>query len=256
MIAGLVGESSRWLGKLLCYLLCAGAVLPGLTFAAELPWTHQGEQRFVLQRADDPLVLGVAVYRWRHDGQRYELRSTTEAKGLLAVVNPTKTIQESHGSLVAGNFRPDSFTHEKKRRTERASFDWASGSLSYRDQTVSLPANAQDLLSVYAQLAAHPPRKGALELPVSTGTKLAVYRFEWEGDETLQINGVRFKTVHVHVVLDNERLDFWLPAESKVAKATAGDSPMGDIVWPVRIRMTDKNGTVIEQSVDVNGSPH
>ncbi len=235
-----------------------------LTFADELVspqgwpqvWPHQGERHYVVQRADDPMVLGTVQVTWRHDGKRYALRSVSETAGLLAALKPARTVQESLGELGAEGLRPLSFSYEKKRGTDSASFDWSAGVLHLRNEQVALLAGTQDLLSLNAQLALHPVRGGVRDILVVTGSKLQSYHLEVAGEERLMLGAHSYASVHVYALSGNERIDFWLPEPGKSAKLEKGQSSLASFALPLRIRVTDKNGMVLDQSLDTAGSAH
>lgn len=231
-------------------LLLLGAVPQSLTFAADAVWPHSGELHYVVQRADDPVVLGRVQVSWHHDGLRYALRSVSETAGLLAALKPARTVQESQGDMGAEGLRPLSFSYEKKRGTDSVVFDWPAGVLRFRDQQLTLPLGTQDLLSLHGQLAQRAWREGVRDISVATGSKLMTYRVESVGEERLTLGTKSYNSLHLYATSGNERMDFWVPV---AAKANRGADAFS---LPLRIRMTDKNGVAIDQSLDAADPAH
>jgi hypothetical protein len=234
------------------------AVLPAPTFvmAADAPpaltaiaqWPATGTLRYSVRRGADGLVLGRITHEWQHDAQTYRLRAVTETTGIAALLKPSRSVQESHGEIVAGSLRPLEFRHEKKNGTEQAVFDWANETVSYRDEQVLVRHGVQDLLSMVYQLALVRGERGALSMTIASGTKLEEYRFEFIGRETMGSGEHARQVDHLKVVNGDQKIEFWvsplLPAKSVAAQQETAP------VLPWKIRVTDKHGDFLEQFVE------
>ncbi|MBK6638646.1 MAG: DUF3108 domain-containing protein [Rhodocyclaceae bacterium] len=215
--------------------------------ATEKPVSRQGTVRYYVRRGDDPMVLAHIDYEWRHDGKSYELRSVFETVGMLAALKPTRTAMASQGEVSAEGLRPLSFRNEKKKRTDTAEFDWNAKTVSYRDEKAALLAGTQDLLSLYAQLAWLVPRE-ALDISVATGSKVEAYRITAQGEEKLTVAKKQIAAVHVSAQTDDERIDFWLPTLANVSSGKR--SFPADMPLPLRVRVTEKSGITLVQSLE------
>ncbi len=215
--------------------------------AAEKSISRQGHVRYYVRRGDDPMVLAHMDYEWRHDGKSYELRSVFETTGMLAALKPVRTAMMSQGEIAAEGLRPLSFRNEKKKKTDTAQFDWKSNTVSYREEKTALLAGTQDLLSLYAQLAWLAPHE-TIEIPVATGSKVETYRITAQGEEKLTVAKSQVAVVHVSAQTEDERIDFWLPKANNLN--TGKRSFPVEMPLPLRVRITDKSGIALDQSLE------
>lgn len=206
---------------------------PGLS----LP--RAGRIRFAVNRGDQGFVIGRAVHRWRHDDARYEISSVTETTGLAALFRPVTMVQSSAGDVVGSTLKPREYRSERDGKlVDAASFDWAGLRLSYGGgRTTPLLAGSQDMLSAFYQLGRQGLDAGA-ELALTTGKKYESYRFVVLGEETLALSLGEVRTIHLKSGGEPGRdaTEVWL------APALHG--------LPLKIRYTDRNGDVFDQTAE------
>ena len=202
----------------------------------------QVEMDFDLRRSADGSTVGEAhiSYTAREDGS-YVLNSVTEAKGLMSLFLSGKLIQLSEGKVTAHGLQPSHFLYQfgnEANRTQRASFDWQAGELtmetSKRTSTVALPEGTQDLLSFMYQFMFVPPLE-QMQLSVTNGKKLRSYAYGFEGEDVLPTKMGDLRTVHIGKSRSDseEKTELWLAVDYHYL--------------PVKIRKTEKDGSVIEQ---------
>lgn len=199
---------------------------------------------FDLRRAADSGTVGIAhiSYKATQDGA-YTLNSVTEAKGLVSLFIAGKLTQTSEGKVTSKGLQPTNFVYQfgdRADKTQRASFDWQTGKLnmvtSKRSDQVDLPEGTQDLLSFMYQFMFVAPLDQT-QLAVTNGKKLRNYSYQFEGEETLQTRIGALRTTHIVKGGGDgeEKTELWLASDYRNI--------------PVKIRNTDKDGSVIEQIV-------
>lgn len=180
-------------------------------------------------------------YKQHADGS-YTLVSKTEATGLLSLFYSGELIQKSEGVVTEAGLRPSKFLYEmtsKEDKNRQASFDWNARKIelqtSKRTTTANLPEGAQDLLSFMYQFIFVPPLE-RMELPITNGKKMAVYTYAFEGEEELITEMGNIRTMHIaRAGKDDEKIDLWLAVDYRY--------------MPVKIRKTEEDGSVIEQTI-------
>ncbi|MBP7081042.1 MAG: DUF3108 domain-containing protein [Rhodocyclaceae bacterium] len=197
------------------------------------PWPREGHLNYSVMRGDGGFVVGRATVEWHIEGKTYALKSTVETAGLVALFKSFKAIQESHGEVTPSGLRPSVFVQERGKGTEKAQFDWLRGTVRNGETEDPLVAGTQDVLSVYYQLALMSPTRGFVEIPIATGRKLALYRFEVIATELLTTDDGPQKTVHLRAKTGNDTMDLWLAPQF---------SPL-----PLRITILDKKGDLYDQ---------
>jgi hypothetical protein len=135
----------------------------------------------------------------------YRIVSHSSATGLLALFerNPLRFV--SFGQVTASGLRPLHFEgarSEADPRRVRADFDWKAKSLKLahdgRTETVALPPNTQDRLSVMYQFMFHAfDGVQRFESVMTNGRKLDQYRYAIRTDVEIETPLGRMKTVHL-----------------------------------------------------------
>ena len=201
-----------------------------------LPIPASGEAQYKLRMG---LVSGELTLSWKFADGHYRLDSVAQGSGLFAVAG--KFIQASEGDVDTTGLRPLTFSMERRGKKDIAVFNWSDNSVRFSgkngERTEAAAPGTQDMLSLLFQLAFVPPLGDDLTMIVTNGRKLERYFFERAGNEVLNLEGGKFNTL-------------------KVAKRRKGDED-GVEVWlalehhylPVKIRFTDKKGSVVEQSL-------
>lgn len=177
-----------------------------------------------------------ARLEWQIDGQRY--RAFQEVR--LPLLGSRS--QLSTGLVGAEQLRPERF--EDSHRNRKLRFDPQQGTVLYHQATEPspIPANTQDRLSVFFQLAslvaAQPQRFSAgqqVQIPTVTFNKQDNWIFEVAGTETLQLPAGALQTIRLRRLTRKDRgqtEEIWLAPELHYL--------------PVRIVVTEDDGDVID----------
>lgn len=183
---------------------------------------------------------GTAEIRYRTEGKQYQLRWEVKGTGLLRLLYPTLT-QQSQGDISDEGLRPLHYQYafgSRADKTYEAAFNWQERIITLKtakgEKATDLPMHTQDLLSFMYQFMFVPPLQ-EMQVTLTNGKRLGEYHYAFEGEETLSIAEQTLQTVHIaHTRGDtDEKVELWLATEYRHL--------------PVKIRKTEKNGTVIEQ---------
>lgn len=220
------------------------AVAPRETVAAPpthidpkaLPIPASGEAQYKLRMG---LVSGELTLSWKFADGHYRLDSVAQGSGIFAIAG--KYIQASEGDVAASGLRPATFSVERRGKKDSAAFNWSDNSVRFSgkngDRTEAATPGTQDMLSMLFQLAFAPPLGDDLTVIVTNGRKLERYAFERAGEEVLSLEGGKFNTLKISKQRkgDEDGVEVWLALEHHYL--------------PVKIRFTDKKGSVVEQSL-------
>ena len=201
-----------------------------------LPVPASGEAQYKLRMG---IVSGELTLTWKFKDGHYQLDSVAQGSGLFAIAG--KYIQSSEGDVTPMGLRPDLFSVERRGKKDSAAFNWADNSVHFNGksgerQEVATPGT-QDMLSLLFQLAFAPPLGDELTVVVTNGRKLERYTFERAGNEIISLEGGKFNTLKILKQRkgDEDGMEVWLAQEHHYL--------------PVKIRVTDKKGSVIEQTL-------
>lgn len=199
------------------------------------------ETTFDVLMNDDKSSVGTATIRYEIPEQgRYMLMWEVKATGLLGLMYPN-LVQTSQGLITEAGLQPQQYKYQfgnKVDKTYEAQFNWSDKVLTLKtskgEKEMQIADNAQDLLSFMYQFMFVPPLSN-MQMNLTNGKKLAVYDYVFEGEEVLSLKLGEIKTYHIkHVKADSEdKTELWLAMDYQYL--------------PVKIRKTEKNGTVIEQ---------
>lgn len=206
---------------------------PGLTVPAPLRLLYaiQGRVSILPYRASGSLL-------WNHDGRHY----TSRLEVHMALLGARE--QLSRGRLTPAGLQPLHF-NDRVHNDRTVEFDYPQGRVRFSEGSApaTLPAAAQDHLSVFVQLAcligsapANYPRGTDITLPAMGIYGPETWRFVVEGEERLRLPGGELDTVKLSRPphrADEPGAEVWLgPAQG----------------WlPVRIRLSQPNGDFIDQ---------
>lgn len=233
---------SQCLRRVACLVLLVGAA--GWAHAeAATQWPASGTIVYRVYYGNDGLRLGKTTHTWRHDAKTYSMRSLVETSGLAALIKDFRLEQKSQGTLDQSGLKPQRFTADQKGKPfQSARFDWAAQRvfIDRGDSKREAPIQAgdQDVLSVMHQL----PRltlQGIDRKITLINNKAASHSvIEDKGVETLELPIGTVRTRHLAVrSLNNEvSLDIWLAQDRHLL--------------PVRVRMTDRKGEVLDQQAE------
>ena len=173
------------------------------------------------------------------DGSRYQLKWLTEGRGLAALLFPD-LLQTSEGLLIKTGLQPSKYIYQfgnKTDKTRTANFDWLNKIITLQTtkstQTADLGEGTQDMLSFMYQFMFVAPLQ-TMQIPITTGKKLAIYDYSFEGEVNI-ISGLgELKTMHiVHSGgKSDEKTELWLALDYQYV--------------PVKIRKIEKSGDVVE----------
>jgi hypothetical protein len=206
-----------------------------------LPYTKV-EAEFEVKRGSDSTAAGLSQVSFLVDkNKRYTIISQTEAKGLVSLFFSTLQ-QKSEGSVTDAGLKPDFYSYQygsNSKKLQTASFDWDKQLLTMRsskgENTVPLVAGTQDFLSFMYQFMFTPPLN-SLQITMTNGKKLSTYQYRFEGEEIITSKFGELNTIHLAKGSDDEeKTELWLATDYQYL--------------PVKIRKTEKDGTVIEQLV-------
>lgn len=186
-------------------------------------------------------VMAEVVDRFEHDGKSYHIVEEWHGKGLFALLGGiTRT---SSGMLSSGTIRPLEFSDVRTGRDPvRAVFDWADGSLkleaSGTTRTQPMPAHAQDKLSMLYSFAFDLPGTAPVAINATDGKGVSRYVFEAAGRQAITTPAGDFDAL-------------------RLVKRKDGPDDHGTEIWlarardylPIRVLITDKDGTRIDQIV-------
>jgi hypothetical protein len=208
--------------------------------------------RYELRTSDNEAYAGTAELIWRHDGTQYEAR--LRAGNVLR-----DRLQTSSGRIDASGLSPNRFVD--RNRTEVAThFELdmrdagAPGGqvvFSNNRPNAALVPGTQDRLSVWIQLSAllaAQPQRVAVDqtwrVPTAGSTSLDDWVFRVVAFERLALPAGELEAWHVVRELRHERdqrLELWLAPS---------------VQWlPVRVRITQNNGTSLEQVLTGTAPP-
>lgn len=210
-------------------------VLPPPTFADR--WPRTGRIVYQVTRGEQGLIVGQSEQRWEHDGTRYSLHAEIETTGLAALFRPVKLVQDSRGVFDATGLRPLAFETQRDGKPQGSvRFEPEQGRIVLaRGGSVPFVPAAQDLLSLFFQLAALSFDVPEYPLMVTTGRKVATYTISVGEELSLETPQGPRRVRHLKVG-GNAREDsteIWLDVESRL---------------PLKIRHRDRKGEVFDQN--------
>lgn len=213
------------------------------TEEAPITLPEHAEIRYTLYKGRDGFPVGKAVHTWKRDGKSYSITQIAEASGIVSLFYSGRHVQISQGVITASGMQPDSYWVQRGQsanKTDAAKFDWQDRQLTFGSggdtRTVRLPDGTQDLLSFLYQLAFATPREGSTRLHITTGRKLGNYGYQSLGEATVETPLGPIKTLHIAQLRQEgeENTEIWLATEYHYL--------------PLKIRFTDKQGSVMEQA--------
>jgi len=170
-------------------------------------------------------AMAEVVDRLEHDGRNYRLQQSWKGKGVHALRGEVK--RRSRGTVAPEGLRPGEFEEQGSgRELRRATFPLAGDTATLQQQ---------DRLTLAWTLAIAPP-SSAVTVRVADGKGVATHVYEVAGRERVATAAGAFEAVRLVRRKDRpdaRTVELWL----------ATDRPH----LPLRIRVTDPNGTRIDQ---------
>jgi len=213
-----------------------------------LPLPAAVSRRFRVFYGDyrDGQAVAELAYALEITDGRYRLTTEARATGLTALFWSGALTQRSSGRVGPAGLEPDRYVEQRGRRPERwASIDRGGAVASFSGgERVPLVPGTQDRLSALVQLgliARAQPRQAAsgqqIELPELGNRAIAAVRYASLGDEVLSTDSGELRALHL------QRRD------GEAGRVTTVDIWLGydQGLMPVRIRITDPGGRVLDQ---------
>jgi hypothetical protein len=182
-------------------------------------------------------AVAEVVHRLEQAQKAYTLTETWKGRGLFALRGSAK--RTSRGIVTPQGLRPLEYTDERSGRdTARATFDWSEKTvtLQYRDgpQKKELPPRPHDRLAFLFEFCFVPPRKSDVVFDIADGRGLSHQVYRVGARERITVPAGEFRAVKLTRTKEDERADLWFATERDYL--------------PVRILITAKDGTVIDQA--------
>lgn len=209
----------------------------------EIPLPERADIRYEIYKGRDGFPVGRATHTWKRSGTHYTITHVAEASGIVSLFYSGRHVQISSGEITPQGLRPDSYWVERGQsadKTDAARFDWDAMRLTLvsagNSRMVELAPGTQDLLSLSYQLAFSPHLEGGTRIHVTNGRKLESYGYRAAGEDVLETPAGQIKALHIEKVhrQGEENTEIWLATEYHYI--------------PVKIRQTDKQGDVFEET--------
>ena len=218
-------------------LAAVAAMLPGSAVQAAPP-----ERVTVSYEVTVKGMAGEAVETLVHDGKTYSIVSETRGRGFLATFGVLNK-RTSRGRITPQGLRPDEYLDERPFGWRvSAKFDWEARTITQerkgKSETLQMPANAQDPLSLAYTFAFLPPQDKEYDIVRADGRGLTPFRFAVIGSERLATPVGEMQTLHIAKVRDgpeDKATDIWFAVDR-------------DFI-PVRALVVDKDGARADQVV-------
>lgn len=212
----------------------------GETYSTE-GWPTHGGIVFRVAMGEGAFEVGEAVHEWSHDDTRYAMQVTLQTTGLAGLVRGFHYVQRSEGELGPQGLKPQRFQVEQRgKAAESAEFDWAAGRVSIRRgererRAAEIRPGDQDVLSLWHQIGIVGLSGLPTTLTVVSNKDAKVALLERVGEETLRLPIGRLDTLRLRAQAEDGKLtiDIWLARNYGML--------------PVRIRMVDDKGEVLDQ---------
>lgn len=214
------------------------------TTADYTPPYHQFIMQFDVTTGEDKGQIGSAQIEYNTTSDNtYTITSILEPNFIASLIIKGALIQTSQGSYSEQGLKPKHYEYafaKKADKTYSADFDWDNNKLTMHtskgDAQTDLSPAAQDLLSFMFQFMFIPPLQ-EMNLAITTGRKFRTYNYSFEGEESIKTKLGDIKTLHIKNVRgeEQEKTELWLAVDYRNI--------------PVKIRKTEKDGKVIEQTI-------
>jgi hypothetical protein len=227
----------------------AAGAAPGLLFGGRLPAPAPGQWKFRVFYGDyaDGRSVASLDYSIEMDGTRYRLRTEGRAEGLTALLYSGVLTQSSAGQVGDNGLMPEHYSEQRGKRAERhATIDRTRNEVRFSDGNAraSPVPGMQDRLSALVQLGliarAAPERFAAgasIDMPELSMKGVIATRYRSLGAKVLETPDGVLQTIHLERVLprnqNDPRIEIWLGRDHQFL--------------PVRVRLTDENGRVLDQ---------
>jgi hypothetical protein len=195
-----------------------------------------------VRRSLDSSPVGAAKTTYLLDqDNHYSIKNEVEAKGFVSLFYWNKLLQISDGLVTEDGLKPINYRYQFGSKIDNlATFDWDAKkiitSISGKVSEFDILEGSQDMLSFMYQFMFEPPLT-KMKIYITNGKNYKPYDYAYIADEVVETETDKFLTLHIAKFNYNneERIDLWLAKDYKYL--------------PVRIRKTEKDGSILDQSV-------
>ena len=191
------------------------------------------------------LPVAVVQEAFEKDGTQYRIVSESTPAGLLALFVRTRIRIHSRGAVTPAGLRPEQFDYgrlDDASKNVSAAFDWGAKQLHLtfdgRNETIPLPQDTQDRVSLMYQFMFLPPEKLTdLAFHMTNGKKIETYRYQLAGTELIDTPLGKMNTLRLvkQREPDDNAVEVWLAPERNF--------------FPVRLLILENDGSRFEQVI-------
>ena len=222
----------RWLMLAVCLVPLGPALGAGASAV--------GSMRFDVHYGGQGFKVGEARHDWKIGPKGYAMSLNLEAKGLASLFG-LQYEQRSSGTVSPTGLQPDVFSVDQRRRKrDSAHFDWNAARVSIRRddkerRSEVIASGDQDVLSLWHQVRRVARSEQPVVLNVVTGKSIKRVSVRALGQEMLKLPIGEVETLRMQAQAAGGELDIdiWLSLQHDLL--------------PVRIRITDDEGGVLDQ---------
>ena len=186
--------------------------------------------------------IGEGRDHFEQDGKGYRISSESKTVGIAALYR-LNIAREVQGRVTPAGLRPQTYTETRNGKLKRSvRFDWEQKQATLFDgetsKVVPLPEDTWDTTSFGYNFPYFRKQSGELQVNLTDGRKISANRYALLGRERLDTEIGKLETLHMKKIQDADdkrAFEVWLAVERHFA--------------PVRIRYTEKDGTVFDSVV-------
>jgi hypothetical protein len=226
--------------RLLALALLLAASAPSVLGATDVTLPRRVDIEFAVYLGS--MRIGEGRDHFEHDGKAYRITSASRTVGIAALYR-LNIVREVQGRVTPAGLRPESYSETRNGKLKRSvRFDWnqKQASLFNGESThsVPLPEDTWDTTSFGYNFPYFRRQTGELQINLTDGRKISPSRYALLGRARLETEIGTLETLHMKKVQDADdkrAFEVWLAVDRRFA--------------PVRIRYTEKDGTVFDSLV-------
>ncbi len=187
------------------------------------PLPRHAQLTFAVYQGLNGFRIGEVKHKLEISGDEYTLKSVTQTIGLAKLFRSYQLTQTSRGKVGKQGLQPGTFEEEKimsgSTQNLGASFDWPSQILRFsHGGETALPADAQDILSIFYQLSQISLNREITALAVSNGKKLEKYELVLGTEEEISTPLGHLRTLHLRKLhkQGEKGFEIWLGLEYRL----------------------------------------
>ena len=195
-----------------------------------------------VKRSLDGNPVGVSRTEYTLDSDNhYSIKNEVEAKGFVSLFYWNKLVQTSDGLLTSEGLKPITYHYQFGSKIDNvAFFNWESRTIvttaNSKTNNFEMIDGSQDMLSFMYQFMFEPPLT-KMKIYIANGKSYKSYDYAYINDELIEYETLKLETMHIakYNYSNEERIDLWLAKDYRYI--------------PVKIRKTEKDGSILEQIV-------